>query len=339
MRLGLRGKLFLVSVALILVVGLASGAFLEDRLRGWLDARIDEDLEWRLRAARVLVEKTNHLHGLDDGDRLADAVGAATGARVTILARDGRVIGDSHLVRSTVARIDNHRHRPEIVAALRRGWGQSQRYSITDGADLRYRASRFHRADGVRGVVRVALSLEEIERAVHALRLLLVGAGGLGLAIAVLMSGLASHLQWRTFLELLRDPRALAEATGGQLDPEDDASGASHAPSLQLRRELRRAVGALGEERDRFDAILQGLSEAVIALDAGLRVTLANTAAVELLGLERSPVGDTLLEVIRAPAIAELTRAANEGRSGTAELVLHGAAKHVLARAKPLASG
>ncbi|MCC7542290.1 MAG: hypothetical protein IT379_39090, partial [Deltaproteobacteria bacterium] len=42
---------------------------------------------------------------------------------------------------------------------------------------------------------------------------------------------------------------------------------------------------------------------------------------------------------IRAPAIAELTRAANEGRSGTAELVLHGAAKHVLARAKPLASG
>lgn len=335
MRIGVRGKLFAVSVLLILVVGLASGAYLEDRLRSWLDARVDGDLAWRLRAARLSLEAAPSLPGVPATDRLADELGRALGCRVTVIARDGVVLGDSHVELARIPRIDNHGRRPEVLAALRQGWGQSERYSITDGGQLRYRAARYHRRDGSHGVVRVAVTLQEVERAVHALRLLLVAAGGVGLAIAVLMSALASHLQWRAVLDLLRDPRALAAATGGEVVGSPEAPGGTPT----LRRDLQRAVGTLAAERDRFDAVLQGLSEAVLALDAEQRVTLANPAALELLELSSSPVGSTLLEVIRVPAVAELAGAARAGRPGTTEFELLGTTRSVLARATPLGSG
>ena len=68
MSLGVRGRLFVVSVALILVVGLTSGAYLEDQLRRLLMARIETELHRHALTARELFRShsTTGLHADDD---------------------------------------------------------------------------------------------------------------------------------------------------------------------------------------------------------------------------------------------------------------------------------
>ena len=65
--------------------------------------------------------------------------GAAGAAGVTLIARDGTVLVDSH---EDAAAMDNHADRPEIIAAFRDGYGRSQRFSATRGEELTYVAVR-----------------------------------------------------------------------------------------------------------------------------------------------------------------------------------------------------
>ena len=71
-------------------------------------------------------------------------------------------------------------------------------------------------------------------------------------------------------------------------------------------RAVEHAVTELGAERVRFRALLESMSDAVLALDGSTRITLANPAAKQLLGQDRSPTGRLLLEVVRSAALAEV---------------------------------
>ncbi len=57
------------------------------------------------------------------------------GARLTVVAPDGRVLADSD---ADPARMENHRHRPELIEALNGRTGWSLRHSHTIGQDLLY---------------------------------------------------------------------------------------------------------------------------------------------------------------------------------------------------------
>ena len=93
MRMGVRGKLFLVSVAMVLAVVFLSGLYLEGQLRDWAQTRAEVELQGHARLVKVLLEHRQDDHG--DFDVLADRVAAPIDARVTIIAADGRVLGDS----------------------------------------------------------------------------------------------------------------------------------------------------------------------------------------------------------------------------------------------------
>ncbi len=66
---------------------------------------------------------------------LAKTVGAHIGARVTLIALDGTVIGDSDQDPSLM---DNHSGRPEVIAALNSGVGEAIRYSATLHQSMMY---------------------------------------------------------------------------------------------------------------------------------------------------------------------------------------------------------
>src|SRR6185503_10410306 len=59
------------------------------------------------------------------------------GSRITVIALDGRVLGDSA---EASASMENHAGRPEVLEALRSGSGRSIRYSTTVHYELLYRA-------------------------------------------------------------------------------------------------------------------------------------------------------------------------------------------------------
>lgn len=73
------------------------------------------------------------------------------------------------------------------------------------------------------------------------------------------------------------------------------------------------------------------MQEAVVAVDDGDRIELANGAATRLLGLSRPPVGEDVHEVLRAPEVSELLASRADGRTAEFELQLGGRPR-VLAR-------
>lgn len=335
MTLGVRGKLFAVSLLLIAVVGLVSTVFLESQLRGLLESRIETEMVRLARTGSGVVEGTPNL---SEAQRLAHRLGDTSDARITIIGADGTVLGDSRLTDPEVAEIENHRSRREVVAALQDGVGVSRRHSRTLRTDMLYAAVRYPREGPPGGVVRAAIPLDDVDDAIGRLRALLALAAAIGLVIAVLMSGLASQLTTRAFRRLVSDiqdtTRGARVAGGG------DELGRLATSFQQLSDDVRRNVGNLQLERERLAIVLDSMGEALLAFDEADRITLANAAALELMEVEDSPVGSSLLETIRAPVLAEIVDRARSGEVTQDEFELPTANRpRVLARGAPISTG
>src|SRR5215813_9777851 len=102
------------------------------------DERIEQTLVSEARLAAELVTRgaastsTAPVDaGIRDYDAEADRIGSLLDARVTLIAHDGRVLGDSAEAPAAVALMENHGTRPEVVEAHARGIGTSRRRSET----------------------------------------------------------------------------------------------------------------------------------------------------------------------------------------------------------------
>ncbi|MBF0368649.1 MAG: HAMP domain-containing protein [Magnetococcales bacterium] len=342
MNIGVRGKLFIVSVLLIFTADLATGFFLENVLRNWIEASIQDDLLRNARGAREMVLQGAVPETIESMDLLADRFGKAIENRVTIIAVDGQVLGDSQLEVERVRTIENHGNRPEVRQAMQESVGISRRFSTTLRAEMLYVAIPYQHDEGA-GVVRVQVSLKKVDETINRLRLFLLVAGGLGLGIAILISWLASHLLTRTLRTLVENAQQMAAGVSGQLaagalgqrlevKTRDEFSGLAGSFN-RLARELEAAVNNLAGERHRFEAVLEGMSEAVIALDREGRIILVNRAAHTLLSWKQAPIGQSLAQLPPITEVAELIQNSQPCQSASAQFNLPGSVeRRVLAR-------
>lgn len=245
MRLGIRSKLFLVSVALIAVCVAVAFLFLDAATDRFLTQREEQHL--RVRAAGVAHAASQA--GLADRDlagwdALADGLAATAEARVTILGRDGTVWGDSELAADQLARVENHAARAEVRAALERGTGSTTRHSTTLGHRMMYVAASFPAAAARPvGVVRLALPLTTVDEAVARMRWLLALAALLALGVAVGLSWLAAHWAGRSVRSATATARKLAagDLTARTRSADTDEVGElarPRDPPLRPRRRL-----------------------------------------------------------------------------------------------------
>jgi two-component system phosphate regulon sensor histidine kinase PhoR len=329
---GIRGKLFAASLGLTAVVGLAGGLYLENELTRLQEQEFEHDL---LRRARMAREAAHGLLEPKPGmlDPLADRIGQATDARITFIDRDGHVIGDSSLTPDELAREDNHKGRPEVTAAMGGEPKVVHRFSHTLGKDLVYAAVPWYE---VPGVVRASTPLDTVEDILSRQRVLLALAGGLGLVLAVLVSALAAHVAGRVMGAFAEDARAIAGGGNTRIPVLSEDELGQLATSLnRLADERSQTIAALVKERDRLNTILHGVSEGLLAIDADNRVELVNEAAKTLLGLSTAPEGRKLVEIVRVPALIELTAAGRDSQH-TAEFALADPPRHILATTTPL---
>src|SRR5687767_9906435 len=104
MKLHVRGRLFLASVGVVIAVIAVAGVFAQTELQRWLASRIEDELLKKLAAVSVTVERSASA----PDDVLADALGAALAARVTIVDARGAVVGDSEVDEALIASVENH---------------------------------------------------------------------------------------------------------------------------------------------------------------------------------------------------------------------------------------
>jgi two-component system phosphate regulon sensor histidine kinase PhoR len=318
LKLGIRSKLFLVSLGLIILSVAIANAYLTRALDRDMTERIRQELLVRLHLIeRDAAMATAALDDMTSWDELADDLGSRAQARVTIIRKDGVVLGESDVDMPVLGLLDNHAHRPEIRDALARGEGSSTRFSDTVRRRMLYVAVPFHRHGSVVGFARIARSLTEVDTAIGQVRRTIFFASGLTLLVAIVVSSVAAHRISKTVLVLTDAARRMA---AGDLAVRTRAEGSDEVAELgraldHLAESLQTALEDLRAERDRMGRVLDSMREGVLLLDSENRVQLANPALREMLLLDRDIVGKTQLEIVRN---AELKRILDTARDGSA---------------------
>jgi len=139
----------------------------------------------------------------------------------------------------------------------------------------------------------------------------------------------------RALRVLLAGAQRVADDARRRIPQADDTMIAGLAGSFQqIAGELDHALRSLAIERNRFEAVLQTMAPAVLALDAERRVTTVNRGARRLLGLPEVVEGRALVELVRLPGLHALLERAREGHTELADIDLPGPGQHqVLGRA------
>jgi len=335
-KLGYRSRLFLVSFALVFSVGAISTIYLESTLRDWLENRIEEEVLGHVSSSMAALEFADDAQGVAGFDLVADRLGKHLKRRVSFIDREGRVIGDSAIPMAKLSDVESHQDRPEVIQAFKNGRGIARRTSATLGTRTLYAAMPFTHANA-QGVIRIATPLSWVDETIDRMRLIIVLASGLGLALAIFMSLLTSHLFSRRLRLLLRRAHQMAD-THGKLSLRHrggDEITVLHRSLDRLGEALEQVVGTLAHERDRFAAVLDGMKEAVIAVDEDRRVTLVNPAALQFLEVDDVELGTSLASVIESPEIREAFERAIDGQGTEFDIIARDDTRHVLCRATP----
>ena len=276
-----------------------------------------------LNQARLASALLAGLDSLGNPDAEADRLGQLSSARVTFIAENGNVLGDSDVAAADLPSLENHLDREEVVSALTTGQGTATRRSHTTVVDTMYAAVKVPR--GPVAVVRIALPLSKVNERINALR---------GRAFIGLIAGLAAALglTWITSRSLNRRIRAVAETaqryraadfSQPARDYGTDEIGIVAGALDHTARELGVRLGEMARERAHMDAILTGMVEGVLLLNASGRLALTNPAAREMLRLPDAAEGIHYLEVVRQPDIsAQLASALGGGQPAAAEIHL-----------------
>jgi len=308
-KLGLRARLFLISAALMTVALVAGGAYLEHALRAQLEERIESELIGVCRIAKDAVERVPDNVPAARYQELAMNLGRAARARITVVHQSGKVLADSEVDPERVATLEPHGTRPEIIEAKDHGRGVVRRHSLTLDKELLYAAIPYQRAQQ-HGFVRVSRPLQDVDLAVGRLRVIMMVAALVGIVFSVFMSFVAAHSVTRTIRDMFSVARAVVrvEQTHLESSPTGDEIGGLAGSINEMAQAFADTVGTLARERDRFGAVLEGMSEALLVLDGDARIIMCNRAALQLLSWKEAPIGRTLLEAIRQPALHDLAR-------------------------------
>ncbi len=320
MRLGVRAKLFLVSIVLIAVSVVAAETYLTPAVGRRLTESTRSSLMARARLAtrEVATFGAPLANDLGEWDELADQLGRAASARVTLIRADGTVLGDSEVALVDVQRMDNHATRPEVQEALASGLGSGERVSAT-----------LHRA-----MYYVAISLSSAMAAVarrgsaprqggarrdrrrqgrRAPSHLAGGRGGHGARPVPLEHGRPTHVP--TAVGELTD--AAHRMTKGdlqirtRLSSDDELSELGQALDL-LAGSLATTLGELRAERDLQRRILEAMHEGVVVVDRDGHIMLMNPALRSTLLLGADAIGKLLIETVRHSELATLVDRARE---------------------------
>ncbi|HEU5170532.1 MAG TPA: ATP-binding protein [Gemmatimonadales bacterium] len=257
-----------------------------------------------------------------------------SGHRIVVVDRASRVRADSDLPADSQALLGlSLADAPEIRDALRGERGSAPVRGRLGPGELHVAIP------GVSGAVRVTASLGQVDETVGHARGAVAGGAVIALLAGVVLALVAGRSVTRPIAELAGAARAMA--TGGR--PRFPRSGIPDVDALvqalrQMHRQLSDRFEELRRERAESTALVDAMTEGVIAADGRGRIATANAAARRLLGYGDSEALPDLPELFRAKAAREVVNAVLGGAPvENREVELDGSV--LLMNARPLPSG
>ena len=303
-----QAKFFLTALASAVIALAVAGVLFATMLRREINTEIEGTLIAQARLAADLRGRGAPSMTLPELDIEADHLGALTGTRVTLIAPDGQVVGDSSETLETIPNMENHGTRPEIVEARTSGLGRAERHSDTLDIDMLYVAVPVRHP--ALAFVRVALPLTDVRQHLRPAVTVTLIALGLAFVGAALIAGIVSA-------RIGRRVRAIAgvaqryrkgDLTPTRLDFGDDELGLVARSLDESVQDVGRRLAEQARDCGRMEAILAGMVEGVIVVDPQGRLQLANQAAQRMLRLDTIALDRPYVETIRHPALPSSSR-------------------------------
>jgi two-component system phosphate regulon sensor histidine kinase PhoR len=313
MPISFRAKIFLAACAAAAIGVAAATWMISMSVAAEGEAQIQASLTAQARLAAELLSINPPPAATSMLDAEVDQLGRQSGARVTFIGGDGRVLGDSSEDADQLAELENHLTRPEVVQALRDGIGVARRHSTTTDIDMLYVAARVRQPPVA--IVRLSLPLTVTARQADAVR----NSALLALCVAAIAAFAGA---WMFSARLARRVRNIAAAAGryssGDFSRRATDFGGDEVGKIArvLDDSIQQLGGRLNElatDRARMAAILSGMVEGVLVVDADGRLRLINDAARDMLNLEHIQLGRHYVEVVRQPGIVQQLDAALNG--------------------------
>jgi two-component system phosphate regulon sensor histidine kinase PhoR len=237
-------------------------------------------------------------------DDLCRRLKEMTRARVTIIAVNGRVIGDSDHDSSSMT---DHSNRLEIQQAMLTGSGLAIRKSDTLKYELLYVAKQIVLAGKPQGFIRLSVPLKDVDASINLLRTQVI----VMVSLMLLATGLFPLWQMnrlRRFTHQIRDlSSSLARGDVGQrLFLSRAGEFDEIAENLNTTSEkLKKGVAARDEEKTLFNAVLRSIPDALFIIDINGVILLSSAEVGTLVG-EIAPQGRPFIEVLRNSEVLSL---------------------------------
>ncbi|MBU5484967.1 HAMP domain-containing protein [Clostridium sp. MSJ-11] len=223
--------------------------------------------------------------------------------RVTIIDRNGVVVGDSKMDSNTM---ENHNNREEIILARTNGSRYAIRHSDSTKIDSMYFTTLFN--DGY--VVRSAIGMKivsgfEKEYGKYYIMIIL---------ISIIISIFFSSKFSMGFVKPIKDLEFItSRITAGELDRRvniysKDEIGQLSRTFNKMADKLQLNINDVIDKQNKLEAILTSMDSGVIAVDKNFRVIMINPYANKIFGIDKDIIGCNLLDYVRSFELEDILK-------------------------------
>lgn len=296
-------RIFIISAVVILLVSTVMAAmFVSVKEQDIVDS-MDQSLQ-------IMVSTV--IDGSTDMEAVADEMKELSGNRITIVASDGTVLGDSD---EDAAQMENHGDREEIQEALATGYGMASRKSDTFLTSMLYVAVR-----SGDNVFRMARSTGEVVDTLVSLWPIVLVAVVIALAAALILARYGASRAVKPLTDTV-------DALSRQIDHPEEGQEPVSTKALEEITPLIKTIGEMSEDitraKDRLSVqmaqtrfILDNMEQGLVFVNPEMKILLVNRSARNFLGESQEVEGLDFIHLSRDIKLYDsVTLAVKEGRS------------------------
>jgi len=313
--MSIRGRIFFIILS-CLFMGLSLAFIVAERdLSEGLQQQIESELSKQAKILRQSFAESPKVNNYNSLKSQIDSYSDASGSRITLIARDGKVLVDSDIAMDILESLDNHSNRPEVIAAFNNGSGSSKRFSNSIQQEMLYFALLDTTSNPER-VIRISVTNEYLDRSLASLENSMTLIIVVALIVAILASVIAGNYIRESLMDLERAASDISDGSYKKKDLESlpvkrrDEIGSMARNISTISTNLKNQISLIAKQRDQFGSVLDGLGEGIMVCDQNGLITFRNDQIMEILGLDE--IINKSINDIEIPALSRMYKKAQK---------------------------
>lgn len=215
--------------------------------------------------------------------------------RITVIAKDGTVLGDSY---TSPEQMENHLNRPEIIAAISGNPKTDIRKSDTFNINMMYYAVKVFNADNTDFVfLRVAIKTESINSYIFSAIPVIIILIIVVMALSLLFTARLNRNILAAFNFVENNLKNIDGGSYKNIMPNFKHSELNNAVIKlnDIQQKINDNINKLSTQTDKLDFVLENIKQGIIALDGNFNIVLINSYAKNIFNVKKDIIGENVL--------------------------------------------